>query len=61
MTYNELFDHKYMGFHKPTLWWRIKMWFVGEKIEEVSGGIVTKWYAYDGKLYLVEYKSLGQA
>ena len=54
----EFFDHKYMGFYKPSLWWRIKMMFVGKKIVEVSNGIVTKWYAYDGVLYLIEYKSL---
>ena len=57
---NQYFDHKYMGLYKPTLWWRIKMFFVGEKIEECHGGIYTKWYAHDGKLYLTEYKSLGQ-
>jgi hypothetical protein len=56
MTYQELFDHKYMGFYKPTLWWRIKMFFVGKKIVEVSEGIVTEWYAHDGKIYLTEYK-----
>ncbi len=59
MTKQELFDHKYMGFYKPTLWWRIKMFFVGKKIVEVSEGIVTEWYAHDGKIYLTEYKSLG--
>ena len=57
---SQYFDHKYMGLYKPTLWWRIKMFFVGEKIEECHGGIYTKWYAHDGKLYLTEYKSLGQ-
>ena len=36
------------------------MFFVGEKIEQCHGGIYTKWYAHDGKLYLTEYKSLGQ-
>jgi hypothetical protein len=60
MTYQELFDYKYMGFYKPSFWWHIKMWFVGKKIVECNNGIVAKWYAYDGKLYLTEYKSLGQ-
>jgi hypothetical protein len=60
MTYQELFDHKYMGFYKPTLWWRIKMFFVGKKIEQVSDGILTVWYTHNGKIYLTEYKSLGQ-
>jgi hypothetical protein len=56
----EFFNYKYMGLYKPTLWWRIKMWFVGQKIVECSGGIYTEWYAYKGNLYLTEYKSLGQ-
>jgi len=59
MTYQELFDKKYMGFYKPTLWWRIKMFFVGKKIVEVSEGIVTEWYSHNGNIYLTEYKSLG--
>ena len=54
------FDHEYMGFYKPTLWWRIKMWLLGERIVECSGSIVTIWYAYKGKLYLTDYKGLGQ-
>lgn len=54
----EFFDHKYMGFYQPSLWWRIKMMFVGKKIVEVSEGIVTEWYAHDGNLYLIKYESL---
>jgi hypothetical protein len=53
------FDHKYMGFYTPTIWWRIKMWFVGKRIVECSGPIITEWYAYKGKLYLTDYKTRG--
>lgn len=56
----QYFNHKYVGFHKPTLWWRIKMWFLGTRITEKSGPIVTVWYAYKGKLYLTEYKHWSQ-
>jgi hypothetical protein len=58
MTHKELFGHKYMGFYTPSIWWRVKMWFVGKKIVECSGGVITEWYAHDGRLYLVKYKSL---
>ena len=33
------------------------MFFLGEKIVECSGPIITEWYAYKGKLYLTEYKT----
>ena len=56
----EYFNHEYIGYYKPTLWWRIKMFFVGKKIIECSGLLITEWYIHDGKLYLTEYKSLGQ-
>ena len=52
----QYFDHKYIGCFKPTLWWRIKMFFFGEKIVERSGRFVTVWYAYKGNLYLTEYR-----
>jgi len=48
-----------MGFYQPTLWWRIKMWFVGKRIVECSGRIITEWYAYKGKLYLTRYSTKG--
>ena len=54
----EYFDHKYIKYFKPTLWWKIKMWFVGKKIVERSGPIQAVWYAHEGNLYLVEYKSI---
>ncbi len=54
----QYFDLKYMGLYKPSIWWKIKMMFVGKKIVEVSGPIYTEWYAHDGKLYLTEYSSL---
>jgi len=53
------FDYKYMGFYQPTLWWRIKMWFVGKRIVECSGRTITEWYAYKGKLYLTKYSTKG--
>ena len=56
----QYFDHKYMGYYKPTFWWRVKMFFFGEKIVECSGPIVTEWYAYKGMIYLTDYKTLGQ-
>jgi hypothetical protein len=52
----QYFDHKYMGYFRPTLWWRIKMAFFGKKIVERSGPITTVWYAHNGKLYLVNYR-----
>jgi hypothetical protein len=59
MTPDKIFSAKYMGFYEPSLWWRIKMWFVGEKIEEVSNGIYAEWYLHNGKLYLTKYKQVG--
>ncbi len=54
----QYFKHEYMGFYNPSIWWKIKMFFLGEKIEEISWPLKTTWYAYEGKLYLTEYKNM---
>ena len=59
MTQDEIFSAKYMGFYKPSLWWHIKMWFVGKRIVEVSNGIYTEWYLHNNVIYLTKYKSIG--
>lgn len=56
----QYFDHKYMGYYKPSIWWKIKMFFVGKKIVEIQWPLYTEWYAYKGKLYLTEYRTIYQ-
>ena len=46
----QYFDHKYIGYYTPSIWCKIKMFFVGKKIVEIQGPLYTEWYAYKGTL-----------
>ena len=56
----QYFDHKYIGYYTPSIWCKIKMFFVGKKIVEIQGPLYTEWYAYKGTLYLTEYRTIYQ-